>query len=159
MARSKNNVVATILIGLTVATALSSCDRKTVFDQYDHTPIAGWEKNDTLKFGPVKISTTGAYAENVGLRINGAYPFRGLCLIVEHAILPQGTITVDTLNCDLVDRKGIVNGRGVSFYQYSFPMKDRMFNHGDSIYIYIRHNMKREIMPGISDVGIEISER
>lgn len=159
MARNRNSVGTAILIGLTVATALSSCDRKTVFDQYDHTPIAGWEKNDTLKFGPIKIATTGAYAENIGLRISGTYPFQGLCLIVEHTILPQGSTTIDTLNCDLVSREGIVKGQGLSYYQYNFAMKDRMFNHGDSIYIHIRHNMKREIMPGVSDVGVKIIER
>lgn len=159
MARSNNRAVAAILVGLTVATALPSCDRKTVFDQYDNTPIAGWERNDTLTFGPVKISTTGAYAETIGLRTNGGYPFQSLCLIVEHEILPQGTTTVDTLNCSLIDRDGTVKGKGVGYYQYGFPMKDRLLNHGDSIYVRIRHDMKREIMPGITDVGIKISER
>jgi len=29
---------------------LSACSGSTVYDEYAHTPIAGWEKNDTLSF-------------------------------------------------------------------------------------------------------------
>ena len=29
---------------------LSACSGSTVYDDYAHTPIAGWEKNDTLSF-------------------------------------------------------------------------------------------------------------
>lgn len=136
-----------------------SCDRKTVYDHYGHTPVAGWEKNDTLVFGPIKIGTTGAYVEQVGLRVNGTYPFQALCLVVEHHVLPQGTVTVDTVNCAIVNRDGSVRGQGVSYYQYNFPLKERLYNHGDSVFVYIRHNMKREMLPGVSDVGLRVAAR
>ena len=39
------------LILVMVATmSLPSCKHSTVFDSYAHTPIAGWEKNDTRSF-------------------------------------------------------------------------------------------------------------
>ena len=59
---------------------LASCFQRTVYDEYAHTPIAGWEKNDTLSFEIPPILTTGYYQENLGLRITGAYPFTGLTL-------------------------------------------------------------------------------
>lgn len=138
---------------------MMSCDRKTVFASYDHTPIAGWEKNDTLTFGPVKIVEGGEYAERVGLRVNGDYPFQRLCLVVEHHVLPQGNVFVDTLNCQLVNSDGSGMGHGVSYFQYEFNMRDLLFNEGDSIHIYIRHNMKREILPGVADVGVKIMRK
>lgn len=155
MARKRNNTLIASLV-LTVAAALVSCDRKTVFASYDHTPVAGWEKNDTLRFGPIKIEESGDYSEEVGLRINGAYPFQSLSLVVEHCVYPRGTVFVDTLTCPLVAPDGTVKGQGVSYYQYKFDTKNLFLSKGDSIHIYIRHNMKREILPGVADVGVRI---
>lgn len=67
---------------------LASCFQRTVYDEYAHTPIAGWEKNDTLSFDIPPILTTGYYQESLGLRITGAYPFTGLTLIVDQTIYP-----------------------------------------------------------------------
>ncbi len=68
---------------------LSSCNRHTVYDHYSHTPIAGWEKNDTLVFDIPKLTAGGMYQQFLGLRINGAYPFMNLYLIVEQTIEPN----------------------------------------------------------------------
>lgn len=138
---------------------VTSCDSTTVYDHYDHTPTAGWEKNDSLAFGPIKIEGSGEYSEELGLRVNGAYPFQSLCLVVEHHIYPKGVVLTDTLNCAIVNRDGSVRGQGVSYFQYNFPLKDSYYNSGDSILIYVRHNMKREILPGVSDIGLKVTAR
>jgi gliding motility-associated lipoprotein GldH len=70
--------------------------------------------------------------------------------------LTQGTVKRDTLNCSLIERDGRVKGKGVSFYQYNFHLNDLDLRAGDSLSINIRHNMKREILPGIADVGIKL---
>lgn len=158
MLKTNNSIVA-CLVSLALLGATAACDRKTVYDHYEHTPVAGWEKNDTLTFGPIKIDQTGDYRECVGLRINGTFPFQSLCLVVEQRIYPQGTIYVDTMNCRVVNRDGSERGEGVSYYQFDFDGPERVLNAGDSIYVYVRHNMKREILPGVSDVGIRITKR
>ncbi len=64
-------VVATI--------AFSACNHAKVYDEYAHTPIAGWEKNDTLSFEvspPWKPPAITGRAW--GLRITGANPFMAL---------------------------------------------------------------------------------
>lgn len=153
----RNKIKTTILI-LTVAMAITSCNRKTVYDHYNHTPINGWERNDTLTFCIKPLAEAGDYKEDIGLRINGAYPFMGLCLIVEQTILPAKITRCDTLNCKLVSEDGTVKGRGVSYYQYNFHLTTINLNKGDSLNICIRHNMKREILPGIADVGIKLDK-
>ncbi len=35
---------------LVATIAFSACNHAKVYDEYAHTPIAGWEKNDTLSF-------------------------------------------------------------------------------------------------------------
>lgn len=143
----------------TVAAAVMSCNRKTVFYKYGHTPIAGWEKNDTLTFDVSPVPADGCYREEIGLRINGAYPFTGLCLIVSQTIIPDNITLNDTLNCRLFSDDGTVKGRGVSWYQYKFHLTDVRLRRGDSLHICVRHNMKREILPGISDVGVRLTNQ
>ena len=111
----------------------------------------------------------GDYIEEVGLRISSDYPFTGLNLIVEQTVasgeknrtLVERTDLVqersDTLSCNLVDQQGRAKGRGISHYQYLFHLTTLEINEGDMLYVAIRHDMKREILPGIADIGVKLS--
>ena len=156
---SKNNLNLVIILMLTVATTFVSCNRKTVYDRYGHTPITGWEKNDTLSFHISPMEQDGEYAEELGLRINGAYPFMSLWLVVEQRIYPRNVTLRDTVICRLADSMGNIQGHGISYYQYKIPVIELQLAKGDSIDVFIRHNMKREILPGISDVGLKLTRR
>jgi len=146
----------TFYLLLTVALAFASCNRKTVYSHYEQTPISGWEKNDHLSFVYSPVRHGGVFREEVGLRINGAYPFMGLTLIVEQQVFPSGMMRSDTLSCKLIGADGKILGEGVSFYQYNFHLCNLSLSENDSLSVKIRHNMKREILPGISDIGISL---
>lgn len=179
-----------LIIGAaTLSLSLSSCEDSVVFYKYAHTPVLGWEKNDTLSFAIPPLASTGLYQETLGLRITGTYPFMGITLIVEQEIFPnqesqkekedrikqqfidgkvrkvkkitQGEkiVKLDTIQCDLIDKNGVTTGQGISYYQYSFPIRAYRFHENDSIHITVRHDMKREILPGISDIGIKLEKR
>lgn len=158
MQRRKNrHILLNIsLCGLLLCTA---CKNKTTYSHYEHVPILGWEKNDTLSFVIVPIKQSGLYQEQIGIRINGSYPFMGLTLIVEQTRFPSMETHNDTLNYELIDKEGNVKGKGVSHYQYSFPLKMLSLQENDSLSINIRHDMKREILPGISDIGISLTKQ
>ena len=55
----RNKHLLTILI-LAVAAILTGCDRRTVYSHYEHVPLEGWEKIDTIFFEvpPVKEAGT-----------------------------------------------------------------------------------------------------
>lgn len=108
---------------LAVALLSASCDRKTIYDNYEHTPVNGWEKNDTLTFAIDSVEQEGEYVEEIGVRINGLYPFMSLSLVVQQTVLPMGKTYDTTLNCKLIDQNGRAKGSGISCYQYSFPLK------------------------------------
>lgn len=135
---------------------LAACNRRLVYDKYVGTPISGWEKNDTLSFEISPVDSSAAYASRLGLRITDAYPFTALTLIVEQHVYPRDEVFIDTLRCQLSDRRGNAVGKGVSYHQYQFPITTLNLQHGDSIHVRIRHDMKREILPGVSDVGISL---
>lgn len=144
-------------MGIIAATALQSCNESKVYDKYDHTPLSGWEKNDTLRFDIPRLTADGMYESTLGLRITDNYPFMGLTLIVEQRLMPADTIFTDTVKCELTDRNGKTRGKGVSYYQFRFPITKMQLSKGDSLHIRVRHDMKREMLPGISDVGISLS--
>ena len=148
-----------IYIVMCVGMMLVSCDNRTVFSRYESTPVRGWERNDTLSFYIEPLQATGMYAEEVGLRITGDYPFMGLSLVVEQTILPSHVTRTDTLNCDLIDDSGHANGNGINHYQYLFPLTTLKLNKDESVHVAIRHCMKREILPGITDVGLKLSRQ
>lgn len=152
------NIISKVCIIFIAAFAILSCTGNKVYDKYAHTPVSGWEKNDTLKFNIPPIAERKLYSSELGLRINGDYPFMGLTLIIEQTVFPSRETHIDTLNCSLHDTHGNSNGTGLSYYQYNFPITNIMLNKGDSLEIKIRHDMKREILPGISDIGFMLNK-
>lgn len=145
-----------------IAATVASCTTNTVYDSYSHTPLAGWEKNDTLTFNVRPLAEGGTFNETVGLRMTTAFPFTSISLIVEQHIIPHGMpgrILTDTIKCPITDIRGNFLGKGISSYQYEFSLRDINIRKGDSIHVSIRHNMKREILPGVSDIGLKIDKR
>ena len=146
-----------ILTGLLlVIILLAACQEPTVYFHYEHTPENGWEKSDVLKYGISPMTQEGDYQEEVALRISAGYPFMRLNLIVDQTIIPSGKVSRDTLDCSLIDDHGNVTGDGIGQYQYFFPLKKIHLHQGDSLHISIQHDMRREILPGITDVGIRV---
>ena len=157
----KNRIKYILSLLITVATALVSCNRKMVYDHYEHTPLTGWEKNDTLIFHVPVFAEEGEYSEELGLRIADNYPFTTICIIVDNTILSKdnklGAKTMsDTITCSLFDADGSIKGKGVSLFQYNSHIKDLSIEKGDSIEVRVRHNMKREILHGIMDIGVRV---
>lgn len=146
-------------IGLIVSFVCSSCDSKTVYNHYQHVSIAGWEKNDALSYEIAPMEHDGTFQETIGLRISNDFPFTGLTLIVEQTVYPSLESQNDTLTCELIDKKGNATGRGATLYQYHFPIDAMTLHKGDSLSIRIRHDMKREILPGVADIGITLTKQ
>ena len=135
---------------------LTACNQKTVYYHYEQTPLTGWDKNDTLSFVIGPLSASGRYMEEVGLRISGEYPFTGLNLIVEQKNKSKQLLRVDTLACKLINEQGNAKGRGMSQFQYLFPLSTVDLQEGDELHVTVRHDMKRDILPGISDIGLRL---
>lgn len=135
---------------------IAACNRRLVYDKYVSTPVAGWEKNDTLSFEISPVDSAASYQSYLGLRITDAYPFTALTLIVEQHVYPRDEIKIDTVHCQLTDNRGNATGNGLSYHQYKFPITLMQLQHGDSIHVRVRHDMKREILPGVSDIGMSL---
>lgn len=164
-ARWRVRKVEQVFLLLVALLAGSACSQRRVYDHYCHTPLAGWEKTDPVSFDVPPMPASGDYQTEVGLRISNDFPFMSLFLVVSETIVhanedlpvgrPEETKTV-TLSLPLVSHDGRSLGSGLSYQQYAFPVNTLRLQQGDSLHITIRHDMKREIMPGISDIGYTV---
>jgi len=148
------------LKNLLLATAvllLVACTGRKTYDHFEPTPLSGWERNDSLFFSVPRTDLPGIFAMEAGVRIDNTYPFMALTLIIEQKITPGNRTKADTLACKLIDNHGIALGQGINLYQYKFRVSNVKLNYGDSLTVIVRHDMKREILPGICDVGISLS--
>lgn len=152
------NKALIILISLFTALVITSCDKEKVYAHYEHVPYEGWDKNTPLQFSLDTLTEGGAYSLTLGLRLNDEYPFRNLHLVVEQTVFPERISLVDKVMCTTVDRQGIMIGHGISLYEYNIPIRKHTYNRGDSIQIKVRHDMKRETLPGIVDVGFTLKK-
>ena len=145
-----------ILLAVCLFTA---CKQSTVYFHDEEIPESGWEKNDLLTFDTDRLADDATYQEELALRINSKYPFMQLTLIVEQTVYPAGKTMTDTLNCNLIDEHGNATGKGISQHQYLFPLKSLQLQRADSLHLSVHHNMKREILPGITGIGIKLSKK
>lgn len=156
----RNNKKAFVAIILTVASVLlTACNRNTIYSHFEHTDIDGWAKNDTLLYNIGNTYTGGIYDCSIGLRISNDYPFKSLTLIVRHTIWPQQESREDTICCRFTDNKGNISNKGLSLFQHQSELPAIRLNANDSITFSIRHYMRQEVIPGISDIGIEMKLR
>lgn len=146
-----------LLVALAVALALAGCHRHTLYHHFEHPPLSGWDRADTLIFPVASARQEAVMQREVELRISEKYPFQHLTLIVEQTTLPAGILRRDTVNCNLVDQDGNVLGKGITLFQYRFALPATATREGDSLTIAVRHNMKREMLPGITDVGLRLT--
>ena len=142
-----------------MAAVFLSCDRKTVYSHYEHTSQEGWERLDTLFFEVPPVKEAGTYQEEIGIRTDIGFPFQSLALNVAQDIFPQGEHYQTTKNCVLYDETGKERGSGISRFQTVVYLTDIHLNQGDSMRICITHHMRREMMSGVSDIGIILRKK
>lgn len=144
-----------VLLGL-IGLMTVSCHQKTLYSHYQHTSVEGWTRSDTLTFILPRQQQSHEVERQLNVRINSDFPYIGVTLIVSQEHFPSRRVVTDTVNCRFSDHQGLKLARGISYFQYSFPLRSAYFHQGDSIVYHIRHDMKRDLLPGIADVGITL---
>ncbi len=140
-----------IRIAFTVAMAvMASCNRKTVYSHYLSVDLQGWQKTDSLSFTVQPIPATAVYEPVLGLRVSTLYPFANLSLVA-NIVTPQ-TQRSDTLSYTLINKNGNWSGQGVIYNQYTAPLPSLYLFEGDTVRVYVKHNMRVFSLKGVSDI-------
>lgn len=148
---------AIVFVVLLTLIVLCGCQHQVVYHEFRHIYEPGWDKSDTIHFDTRSLSAGGSYRLDAELRTDKNYPFQKLTIEIEQTVYPSKEKYHDVIDCDLISEEGVIEGDGISYFQYQFHVRDLSLHQGDSVHICLTHNMKREIMPGITDVGIRLS--
>ena len=140
---------------MAVALTLTSCNRQMIYSHYENVSTEGWERHDGKEFH-VPIHEKGTYTETLGLRTTRSYPFTNLAVIITQQAQLSGIQRSDTLSMILTDEAGNEQGYGTNYRQASFPVSAIELEAGDTLNVSIRHYMRREVLPGITDVGFSL---
>lgn len=133
------------------------CTSDVAYHQYQKIDDDGWNRRDTLVFKVDSLHQRGNYATYVCLRTNPDFPYRFLSIVAELTVMPSGKTEHETIRCEIVNDEGVQNGVGIAYHTYEIPTFTGTYGDGDSLRIVMRHNMTREYMPGIMDVGVKVS--
>ena len=146
-----------IFIIIAVAMTLVSCNRQMIYSHYESVNTEGWDRSDSKEFS-VSIQEKGSYAESFGLRTTRDYPYTNLAIIVTQEVKPSGVQRADTLNIDITDSEGNNVVEGLNYRQRDVQFPAIRLEAGDSVFVNIRHYMRREVLPGIANVGFSMEK-
>ena len=141
---------------LAVMLLTTGCRQATVYYHYEHMDVDGWDRVDTIHFYIPPVDDSGTYEASIGLRITDDYPFQDLTIVVNQTRLPARDTKSETHVLQLADDLGNTRGQGVSEYQYLSPLEALQLQKGDSLHVCIYHDMRREILKGVTDVGFRL---
>ena len=140
---------------MAVALILTSCSRQIVYSHYESIDTEGWNRNDCKDFR-VTVREKDTYTEMIGLRTTMYYPYANLSVIVSQQTQRSGIQHTDTLHIRLMDEEGNKVGQGTNYQQMEIPVRTIELEDEDTLLVSIRHYMKREVLPGITDVGVSL---
>ena len=145
---------------LVPALVLFSCKPKSIYNESEQIPGQEWNAGNTISFSAHISDTVNAYDINLLIRSTSSYPYRNLFLFVETRS-PAAYRIKDTVEYFLADEKGNWYGSGLGdINDLSLPFKTNVLFPDTGKYIFnIRHGMREEDLNGVSDIGIQITER
>lgn len=137
---------------------LTACHTPPAYHNYRSVSVEGWESKDTLAFSIDSLPTEGTYVLSLGVRTAVNYPFQSLWVVVKQSWSTPLRQRIDTVACTTHDNHGNALGTGVARNQQLFAVDTLQLPIGARGTIGIRHIMRRDLLPGVSDVGIELQK-
>lgn len=149
-----------IVIFLFVLFASAACtERNKAVFSYHSTPVEGWEQHRTQIFPVDSVAKAGLYEVLVGVRTTYEFPYQTLWLEVTEKLDSPAYLNVDTLVCHITDAKGNTLGNGISLFQEQNMLNEMRLSVGQKGTIAVRHIMRRNNLPGVSDVGVLVRRK
>lgn len=142
-----------VLVGII---SLAACNENVAYDHYRSVDVDGWDRDDTLDFVVGKIPA-GNYNLCVGFRATSEYPYKELGLDVSYTTSANGKATHKRIKCNIFDQDGRLMGKnGISSNDFLYNVSNIKVNKGDSIVVSISHSMNQDLMPGLTQVGLQL---
>ena len=90
------------------------------------------------------------------VRYTDLYPYRQVVLVVTQRVTPAGACRTDTVTIELTDDEGHTNSHGDIHHDMAATLTTLTMDKGDAMTISVAHHMHQSLLPGITDIGIEM---
>lgn len=146
-----------VVMLLMLATLFAACETDdTAYHKYYSIANEGWTNSDTLTFNVDTLRRYGDYTTYLCLRTRHDFPYRYMSVTVDQTVMPKTRRKHREATMEIVNKDGAQEGTGINHRIYEVPLFTEWLGPGDSLRIVVKHNMSRETMPGIIDVGIKL---
>lgn len=135
---------------------LMGCTQGTLLHHYEAVSSEGWIRTDTLLFDIPKVECTADYDLNVGMRYYNKFPYEGVWIVVDGTLQEPSAHWCDTLYFRIADADGKPLGHGISLLQRDSLVRQIHLYEGQHGQLRLWHIMKREVMPGVREVGCRL---
>jgi len=128
-----------------------------MYEELQHIDKSQWKASDTILFHFTVTDTTQPYDFGFNIRNTTAYDYQNLYLFIT-AWYPGGTWSRDTAECILAATDGRWYGKGmgkIKDSQFVFR-KGVRFRRPGNYTVGVNQAMRKELLEGISDIGIRI---
>lgn len=140
-----------------VLLALAACrpDPSTLVHEYRRVKDGrGWNVRDTLFIPVPPVPRDGDYTLSVGMRVDNGFSWEGVWVEAELQADTPHVCHTDTLFVRLYDEKARPVAEGVNLLQVEQPsVRPVRLRQGQRGRLRLRHLMRRETLPHITDVG------
>ena len=139
---------------------VASCSNKGNFLFNEAFPEEGWSKFHKPAFTASIGDTLSAYDISVSLRNTHEYPFRNIFLFIT-TTSPTGLSIKDTIEYQLANEKGKWYGKGLGdLHNVTLAFKTNIiFPESGDFSFKIEQGMRKDLLPGILDVGLIIKQK
>lgn len=162
------NVAVLCVTGLLVLSCVSKDDSATRFQMsMQSVDVDGWDSRDTLAFD---LQTDSVDIENIKCKVvvrsTMAFPYKKLNLIATIQSFSKETSLVKSLSSQektsyrltytLYGKDGRHTGIGFPFYENRVVLPIFKTEPNRSYRLLISHPMRRNLLPGVSEVGLDL---
>ena len=153
------NLLTKILI-VVLSAMLLSCDGNKVFEEYIEVDDANWKKENIANFSFNITDTVNPHNLYLNIRNTGDYPKSNLYIFVKIKG-PDGNFNIDTVNCQLADKRGKWLGKGIGdLWDLKIPyIGGFKFAQSGEYNVSFEQAMRVEDgLKGITDVGLRVEK-
>ena len=151
---SKAARIAALLLSLVW---FSCTSRSTVFHEYQAVDKNDWGKHDTVVFNLPQNSLPDVWNLSIGVRLDNHLPYTTLWLVIWQDLEKKGVYVKDTVAVPVTNGHGALNGSGYTSYQQEVTATQVRTSLQGGHTVKITHLMKREAIPGVWYVGLNVS--
>ncbi|WP_234998036.1 gliding motility lipoprotein GldH [Parabacteroides sp. Marseille-P3160] len=143
-------------VALLLALFFASCGSPFVYDQYQVIEGTSWDKEKIYYFTFDIEDPSVPYEITLEIRNNNFYPYQNLWLFIGEE-RPIGPMVRDTIECLLADEFGKWKGRGITLFEFSYPLRKKyVFPHSGRYTLGIQQGMRDQRLPGIEEIGVRV---